>query len=468
MGGGAGASAGGLPTRFDVTDYGAKRDNSTDNVTAFTALAAVVNAHPQQTPYTIYFPDGNYLYTGGLNFTTPVILMGSNAAVLDYSGTGNAVTFGQSTGLNINNYQLMYKVQGLTFTGGASMANGIRVNPFITMPYFEGVFFYNFGNASAAGIYFAGDNWDSKIYNCTYYTNLSRVTNWVWVGQENLNSTRLRVNSCLGTVQGDGRGYGFRFNGFANEIVHSKIEGWNPAIIIGPLASNLTINGVYFENTTNNGLIQYGQEPADPINLGNYLSSLSISNCYANLHFDDLGYTGPFLAPRNTQTGLQGLFVENLCLSGQDPSVPVVKLNIANGGQSGAAVNIQGASGPMSDTYAGFWNGVGVTFLNASNISSGTLTDARLSSNVPLKNATNIFSCAASNNAIVLRQAANPTADPFQVQSPAAAVLMRVKADGSIGLPKLTDVAATNNSLYWSSTTNKVTYKDQFGIIHIM
>jgi hypothetical protein len=47
-----------------------------------------------------------------------------------------------------------------------------------------------------------------------------------------------------------------------------------------------------------------------------------------------------------------------------------------------------------------------------------------------------------------------------------AATNLAIHADGSIGLPSLADSAAANNSLYFSSSTNKLTYKDGSGTLH--
>ena len=72
------------------------------------------------------------------------------------------------------------------------MTYGIYVNNFITIPHLFNVYFYNFGNASAAGVWFNGDNWDAHLSNCQFFSDSSTALNWVWVGQEDLNSTRLR------------------------------------------------------------------------------------------------------------------------------------------------------------------------------------------------------------------------------------------------------------------------------------
>ena len=40
--------------------------------------------------------------------------------------------------------------------------------------------------------------------------------------------------------------------------------------------------------------------------------------------------------------------------------------------------------------------------------------------------------------------------------------------DNSIQLPSLTDAQALTNSVYFSTTSNKVCYKDSSGIVHVM
>src|SRR5690348_5223348 len=65
---------------FAAEDFGAVADGTTDNATAFAALAAAVNAvpNPDGRPVPVRFT-GNadtlaYRYSGGLVFTRPVIL----------------------------------------------------------------------------------------------------------------------------------------------------------------------------------------------------------------------------------------------------------------------------------------------------------------------------------------------------------------------------------------------------------
>jgi hypothetical protein len=125
-----------------------------------------------------------------------------------------------------------------------------------------------------------------------------------------------------------------------------------------------------------------------------------------------------------------------------------------------------------SNSFTG--DGSGLTSLNASNISSGTLNDARLSANVPLKNAVNTFT---NTNVIQATSSAE-----FQVQSSAAAeTLLTVDSsarsvsggnlikignstgtDGSTTILVLdsttttptTNLAALNGGLFYDSSVN--------------
>ena len=51
-------------------------------------------------------------------------------------------------------------------------------------------------------------------------------------------------------------------------------------------------------------------------------------------------------------------------------------------------------------------------------------------------------------------------------QNSSGTPLSFIRPDGSIGLPTLTDTAAVKNSLYYSSTTSKLCYKDSSGNLH--
>jgi uncharacterized protein YaiE (UPF0345 family) len=70
----------------------------------------------------------------------------------------------------------------------------------------------------------------------------------------------------------------------------------------------------------------------------------------------------------------------------------VQRFNISSSGSTFSVPVTVSSNLTVSGTISG--NGSSITSLNASNISSGTLADARLSSNVPLKNAANAFTAS--------------------------------------------------------------------------
>lgn len=302
-------------------DFGAKTDGS-DNITAFTNLSNYVNSLPVLLcePVEIVFPSGEYKYSGGLNFTRPVKLVGYNGAILNYTGNGIAIKLG-ADGLIYSNYDKgLYTVKDLIMTGGTQMSNGIYFNNFITVCRLEGVSFYSFGNPNAFGVYFAGNNWDAIMLNCSWFSYGNTAQNWVRVYPNGINATRFRMIGCLGTMQNTNRGIGIWVDGANNEISHCKIEGFSPNIRIGGLANNCIISNVYFETNDNNGCIQYGAPTGDPY-VGNYTVGLTVRDCYANLHNTDQSTTSYFLQPTNSQSGLQRTLIERVIVVGSNREI---------------------------------------------------------------------------------------------------------------------------------------------------
>jgi hypothetical protein len=67
---------------------------------------------------------------------------------------------------------------------------------------------------------------------------------------------------------------------------------------------------------------------------------------------------------------------------------------------------------------------------------------------------------------LILQQASGSSANFLQAEGSTGTPITVIRPDGSIGLPTLTDSAAVNSSLYFSSTTSKLTYKDASGTLH--
>lgn len=321
--------------QYNARAFGAAGDGTTDNATAFAAIATFINALSGSYPVTVWFPDGNYLYTDGLAFTRPVTLAGGHEAILNYSGTGKAIKLGPD-GLLVGTYhRYPYTVRGLTLTGGASMSHGIFFNKFVTICRVTNVYFDSFGNATTAGIWFEDENWDSLVAFCDYYSNSATAKNWIRVNTAGgVNGTRLRLAACLGTNLGSGRGYGVWLDGANNEIASSKIEGFAPNVHIGSLATAARLTDCYFESLDANGCVRYGDIAGGRAETA-YCDSLVVSGCYANMHNVDLGYLGSFLFPATVNTGLQNCTLADSTFTGLDATHPVVRLNTAKNSQYG-------------------------------------------------------------------------------------------------------------------------------------
>lgn len=319
--------------QYNARAFGAVGDGTTDNATAFAAISTFINALSGSYPVTVWFPDGNYLYTSGLAFTRPVTLAGGHEAILNYSGTGKAIKLGPD-GLLVGTYhRYPYTVRGLTLTGGASMSHGIFFNKFITVCRVQGTYFDSFGNATAAGIWFEDENWDSLVAFCDFYSNSATAKNWIRVGATGfVNSTRLRVFECFGTVQGNGRGYGVWFDGANNALLSSKIEGFSPNVHVGALATTPRLRDSYFEVLDNNGCIRYGDITGGHSE-ASYSQGLIVDGCYCNLHHTDLSKTGRFIYSATANTGLQDCTLRNNVLAAVSASIPIVQQNAAKASQ---------------------------------------------------------------------------------------------------------------------------------------
>lgn len=110
---------------LNVIDYGAKNDNSTDNSSAFSSISNYVNN--TEGNFSIFFPDGKYVYKYGLIFTKPVKLFSNGGAELVYTGTGKAIFFTSiynGNGTPTNGYFQHDTVENITFRNGQNMTQG--------------------------------------------------------------------------------------------------------------------------------------------------------------------------------------------------------------------------------------------------------------------------------------------------------------------------------------------------------
>jgi len=75
----------------------------------------------------------------------------------------------------------------------------------------------------------------------------------------------------------------------------------------------------------------------------------------------------------------------------------------------------------------------------------------------------NVSSQADSGTAVIAQ-----TGNLQEWQNSSGSALSFIKSDGSMGLASLADSAATNNSLYYSTTSSKLCYKDSSGALHTL
>lgn len=79
-----------------------------------------------------------------------------------------------------------------------------------------------------------------------------------------------------------------------------------------------------------------------------------------------------------------------------------------------------------------------------------------------------VFGVSLSEIGLIVQGAAGQTADLTQWQNSSSTVLSKVKADGSMQPASMADSAATNDSIYYSTTASKLVYKDAGGTVNAL
>lgn len=316
--------------QLNVKKFGAMTDG-TDNKDVFIRMCEYINENPSIKE--IFFPSGIYTYSDGLYFSHEVKLTGN--ATLNYTGTGKAIEFGKRD-LTIQNYQLDFEVNGLTFTGGMNMSHGLFFNRFTTMVRLIGVKFRNFGHATSYAIWLDGDNWDTFINDLSWHSDTDYKQNLMYIDSKNINSTRVRLNNSVLTNQSKVRGSGVYIDGACSEITNCKIEGFNPNIELSKWSYGTTISNCYFEYTDNDACIVLGDETS------NYISNIIFKDIYCNLHHIDLGCTGSFIRPKSSKSGFQNLLLDTINFSSVSQELPIIILNDLASQTGNKAYNLHG------------------------------------------------------------------------------------------------------------------------------
>jgi hypothetical protein len=77
-----------------------------------------------------------------------------------------------------------------------------------------------------------------------------------------------------------------------------------------------------------------------------------------------------------------------------------------------------------------------------------------------------VTTAAAATKGLIVKGASAQSANLQEWQNNAGSVLSAVKSDGSIQPASMADSAATNNSIYYSTTASKLVYKDAAGTVN--
>ena len=140
------------------------------------------------------------------------------------------------------------------------------------------------------------------------------------------------------------------------------------------------------------------------------------------------------------------------------------------------AILVSGANQPINEEYyystgAGTW-----APLITSNTVNGFTQSGTITFNAPagwaLTNVT-VPAGAAINNAFYIKivrtrnnLGAPPMEDYFKTYTTSSTTDFEIRGDGTIRPVEMADAAAPNNSIYFSTTQNKLVYKDNGGVVH--
>ena len=320
-----------LAESVSVKDFGAVGDGVTDDTAAITAACSSLTSNA-----TLYFPVGTYKYTNGMTFPLPVTLKGENGAILNYIGNGKAITLGPTNITTTAGADYgSYVIDGLCFTGGASMTHGIFIPSFVVYPTIRNCRFYRFGNSTSYAIWAAGFNFQVLIQNNQYLNDEAVARNFLrtdgyasGLGYDSGNSHLTCVGNNISATSGYGVGVGISNTGAGDIIVGNKIEGFSPNIRLGSSANGSIVSKNYFEVVTGN-CIEFGDLPSGYAPSA-YLTGVTIEDNYCNMHgTDGVGNAGSFVAKTvgNTLTGIKFSTIQYNKVLNISLSVPIVLLN---------------------------------------------------------------------------------------------------------------------------------------------
>lgn len=316
---------------ISVKDFGAVGDGVVDDTAALTALAAWVNSRPKYSnPVTVNFPNGTYLYSGGLDFIRPVAIYGHQGATLKYTGSGKALAVGDPTPEGSptadNFYQGEYTIEGLRFTGGESATHGIFIKSFVFTPRIRNCLFIDFGNSACYDIYAQYEDWDGLIECCEKHTYFSTVAtgNFIALVSKRTDgsaydggNSRFTIRDCsMGAYDNQELGYFAYINSVKCRVIGGNAHHSTGGILIGPNAHGTLVDGYYTEVSTTYRpwMISVLSDTSNP---ANYLipQGVLIKNCYINMHSEKIGNNGRIIGMMDAGVKLRNWVVEDISVS---------------------------------------------------------------------------------------------------------------------------------------------------------
>lgn len=316
---------------ISVKDFGAVGDGVVDDTAALTALAAWVNSRPKYSnPVTVYFPNGTYLYSGGLDFIRPVAVYGHQGATLKYTGSGKALAVGDPTPEGSptadNFYQGEYTIEGLRFTGGESATHGIFIKSFVFTPRVRNCLFIDFGNSASYDIYAQYEDWDGLIECCEKHTYFSTVATGSFIALVSKRTdgsaydggnSRFTIRDCsMGAYDNQELGYFAYINSVKCRVIGGNAHHSTGGILIGPNAHGTIVDGYYTEVSTTYRpwMISVLSDTSNP---ANYLipQGVLIKNCYINMHSEKIGNNGRIIGMMDAGVKLRNWVVEDVSVS---------------------------------------------------------------------------------------------------------------------------------------------------------
>lgn len=371
---------------LSVKDWGAVGDGITDDTAAFTALSTYINDNyivNTQEPIGIYFPQGKYKYSDGLDFQAPVCLYSEDLATLSYTGNSHAIRLGATSISGFETYtQGEYTVQGLRITSTNTAVHGIYIRDKVISPRIRNCIFVDFGSGAGGSnycIFGQSNNWDSLVEDCSMITlnrsdanaNFIAFTGKDTLGVSDGGNSRVSVINCfMAAYNNIDLGVFALINAAKSRIIGGSFVNSSYGILLGPLANGVLIDGVYCEMANN--AISYITVSSETVGGAVYYpQDVMVCNGYINFHNLDNGATGKLLKPFNADVRIRNWTIKDILYGNTSAGYELIELNDAAGQPFNVATNITKAYIPASSddgyksiiipdyTYAENWSDPG-------------------------------------------------------------------------------------------------------------